>query len=86
MGCTSGWIITSIHFFKSEKEISATAAEISLITMNSEIGKVIFVLPAGLLTDRYGRRKIILSACVLHTISWLLLSVHSSVTVICVAR
>lgn len=86
MGCTSGWIANAIYFFSIGLEVSATPPQCSLLASCSELGRIVFAIPSGVLADKYGRKIVIMCAGFLHFFSWLLLSAHTSLIAIFIAR
>lgn len=85
MGCNNGWLPNAMYFF-TLGEVTATAAECSLIGSFSELGRMILAIPGGLLADKYGRKKIIMGAGFVHFLSWIIQSSHTSIINLYIAR
>ena len=86
MGCASGWLPNAIYFLLAGKEVHATTSQTILIVSFYQFGKIIFAIPAGILADRYGRKKIILSVAFLAFVISSVLSWDTSLHIIYIGR
>lgn len=86
MGVTGSWPAYAIYFFTKTKDVSATMAECAQMVSLAEIGRIICAIPGGLLTDKYGRKKINRVTGIIHFVAWVILSSSTSITSIYIAR
>ncbi|XP_065207296.1 putative metabolite transport protein YwtG [Planococcus citri] len=82
VGCSYGWMPNAIYFLLAGEEVSATLFQCTLIASFPEIGRVLSAIPAGMLTDKYGRKKITIGVAILHTFAWLGLSLDNTSIII----
>lgn len=85
-GCADGWLSNAIYFFQNGSEISATVEECAFIASFSETGRVIFAIPGAILVEKFGRKKVITSAGTAYVVSWVTISLNSSLNVIYICR
>lgn len=76
----------AVYFFNEGDEISATLIEYGWIASMTEMGKIFAAMPAGLIVDRYGKKKILVAIGSINLTAWIALSVTKSVLLICIAR
>ncbi|XP_065207302.1 arabinose-proton symporter-like [Planococcus citri] len=69
-----------------EQEVQATATQCTLIVSSCLLGRMIFAIPAGMLADKYGRKKIIIGVGLLNFFTWLAISLDTSLIIIYVGR
>lgn len=86
MGSMTGWISNAIYFLLAGKQIHATTAQCALIASFNELGRIVFAIPAGMMADKFGRKRIIICNAFLQFFSWLGLSLSTSINMIYLAR
>ncbi|XP_065207303.1 glucose transporter GlcP-like [Planococcus citri] len=86
MGCANGWLPNVMYFMMHGQEVHATSGQCALIASFSELGRIIFAIPAGILTDKYGRKNITVIIGFLHFFTWLGLSLNTSLVTIYIGR
>lgn len=86
MGCGTGWIPNALYFLTTGEEVHATPSQCALIASCSTFGRLMFALPVGFLTDKYGRKKITIGIATLHCLAWIGLSLDSSLITIYTGR
>ncbi|XP_065207298.1 uncharacterized protein LOC135836408 isoform X2 [Planococcus citri] len=86
MGCGNGWLPNAIYFMMIGQEVHATSTQCAMIASFSELGRIIFAIPAGILADKYGRKKITIAISFLHFFIWLGVSLDTSLITIYAGR
>ncbi|XP_065207292.1 facilitated trehalose transporter Tret1-like [Planococcus citri] len=86
MGVTGSWPSYALYFFTKTKDVSATMAECAQMVSMAEIGRIISAIPGGILTDKYGRKKINRLTGIIHFTAWVLLSCSTNIMLIYIAR
>ncbi|XP_065217976.1 uncharacterized protein LOC135843866 isoform X2 [Planococcus citri] len=86
MGCAIGWLPNAIYFLMHGDEVHATFSQCDLIASLSQLGKLVFAIPGGLVVDKYGRKKVIIGVAFLNFFSWLGLSSSTSLIAIYVGQ
>ncbi|XP_065207291.1 facilitated trehalose transporter Tret1-like [Planococcus citri] len=86
-GCIIGWTANAVFLLNlPDAEITASAEELWWIVSMMEIGKMIFSIPAGLLADKVGKENILTNVGLIHFTSWVMLSICTSIPLVCFAR
>ncbi|XP_065207305.1 facilitated trehalose transporter Tret1-2 homolog [Planococcus citri] len=84
MGATVGWIANALYLLKQPSAIgkAITFTQGSWIAASTQVGKLVFAIPAGILTDKIGRKKICTGVAVTNVVCWLTLSISQSIGMI----
>ncbi|XP_065207428.1 uncharacterized protein LOC135836486 [Planococcus citri] len=87
MGCADGWLPNAVYFFLVDDEVRTSSSKFPLITLVfSDLGKIVFAIPAGILVDKYGRKNISLWVAISTFFAWFGLSLSSSLVALYTAR
>ncbi|XP_065207293.1 glucose transporter GlcP-like [Planococcus citri] len=86
MGAQNGWLPNAIYLILSGQAFHATAAECALMASFSEFGRIVFAIPAGILADKFGRKKMIICVAISHFFAWVGVSFSTSMVTIYMAR
>ncbi|XP_065204057.1 facilitated trehalose transporter Tret1-like [Planococcus citri] len=70
MGCAIGWLPVAVYFMSGEED-QVECLKCNLIASFSQLGKVAFAIPGGMLVDKYGRKKATIGVALLNFISWM---------------
>ncbi|XP_065208857.1 uncharacterized protein LOC135837490 isoform X2 [Planococcus citri] len=71
MGCAIGWLPTAIYFLSGGEEEPVECSECNLIASFSQLGKLVFAIPGGMIVDKYGRKKVTIGVALLNFFSWM---------------
>lgn len=86
-GCANSWVSNAIIFLTASGHVpSATVEQCGLMAQLFEAGRLIFAIPGGLLADKYGRKKILITIGCLNFICWAILCFTDSLLLIYIAR
>uniref|UniRef100_A0A1B6CLP1 Major facilitator superfamily (MFS) profile domain-containing protein n=1 Tax=Clastoptera arizonana TaxID=38151 RepID=A0A1B6CLP1_9HEMI len=86
-GFAYGWSSPILpHLLKPDSILPMTPDESSWVVVVIELGAAFTALPAGLIIDKFGRRKSLLLCFVPFTLSWLLVIFTRSVTMLIISR
>ncbi|XP_065207427.1 facilitated trehalose transporter Tret1-like [Planococcus citri] len=89
MGCADGWLPNAMYFFPTSADNAhetSSSSSSALIPVFSDLGKIVFAIPAGILVDKYGRKKITLCVTFSTFFTWLGLSLNTSLIAIYIGR
>lgn len=86
VGYSSGWLLNTIYFLLGGEEAYATTSQIALIASCFQFGRILFSIPAGILTDKYGRKKSAVIVAFLNFFAWLAISLDKSEVTMCIGR
>lgn len=86
-GTSFGWVAPTLEKLAGEdSEIPMTSSETSWMVAILEVGNLFSPIPAGILTDRLGRKPLMLITGPLYIVSWAIILRMRSFTSLCVAR
>lgn len=78
-GAATSWAPNALIFFEDDKLVG-------LMAQMFEAGRLIFAIPSGMLADVTGRKTILILVGIINIVSWIVLSMTTSLTLIFIAR
>lgn len=86
-GCASSWVSNAMVFLtKADHRPFIPKEQYGLLAQVFEVGRLFFAIPAGIMLDKFGRKKILMAVGFLNLGAWILLSLSASANLIYLSR
>uniref|UniRef100_A0A1B6ECS3 Major facilitator superfamily (MFS) profile domain-containing protein n=1 Tax=Clastoptera arizonana TaxID=38151 RepID=A0A1B6ECS3_9HEMI len=86
-GTCFGWVAPILkNLIEEGSEIPMTASQSSWMISIIEAGNLLSPIPAGMLSDRWGRKPLILATGPLYFISWIIILYYHNFSALCLSR